>query len=89
MMSLAINKLFLYIPHACSISSSQLHHLDIGMLCLQLSSDHMVPCNTKLENVCAMQTIDQEDCLLCVCMVWMTLVMSKSTRRWSTGSYLI
>lgn len=33
----------------------------------------------------SVKTIDQEDCLLCVCMVWMTLVMSKSTRRWSTA----
>ena len=33
----------------------------------------------------ALQTIDKEDCLLCVCMVWMTLTMAKSTRRWSTG----
>ncbi|KAL3160118.1 hypothetical protein ABBQ32_010895 [Trebouxia sp. C0010 RCD-2024] len=31
------------------------------------------------------KTIDKEDCLLCVCMVWMTLTMAKSTRRWSTA----
>lgn len=29
--------------------------------------------------------IDKEDCILCVCMVWMTLTMSKSNRRWSTA----
>ncbi|DBA74855.1 hypothetical protein WJX79_005459 [Trebouxia sp. C0005] len=33
----------------------------------------------------SVKAIDQKDCLLCVCMVWMTLVMSKSTRRWSTA----
>ncbi|DBA89444.1 TPA: hypothetical protein ACH3X1_004076 [Trebouxia sp. C0004] len=43
----------------------------------QATAQHSTPDSVK--------AIDQKDCLLCVCMVWMALVMSKSTRRWSTA----